>query len=93
MVRAQTSQANLAALAARNSNTVRRRAAQQAATRPNSTRAAGAGGSSSTMMKLYTDDNKGLTVDPVVVLVLAISFVFSVVVLHVGSKLARIFLK
>ena len=31
--------------------------------------------------------------DPVVVLVLAISFVFSVVVLHVGSKLARIFLK
>jgi hypothetical protein len=31
--------------------------------------------------------------DPVVVLVLAISFVFSVVVLHVGSKLARVFLK
>lgn len=34
-----------------------------------------------------------LVSDPVVVLVLAISFVFSVVVLHVGSKLARIFLK
>lgn len=31
--------------------------------------------------------------DPVVVLVLAISFVFSVVVLHVGSKMARVFLK
>ncbi|PWN89137.1 hypothetical protein FA10DRAFT_223924, partial [Acaromyces ingoldii] len=79
----------------RNQNsTVRRRAAaQQAANRPNSTRSAGAGGSSSTMMKLYTDDSKGLSVDPVVVLVLAISFVFSVVVLHVGSKLARIFIK
>ena len=33
------------------------------------------------------------TSDPVVVLVLSISFVFSVVLLHVGSKLARFFIK
>ncbi|PWO00925.1 Pre protein translocase Sec Sec61-beta subunit [Tilletiopsis washingtonensis] len=84
---------NLAQLAARNSNAVRRRAAQKAAAKPNSTRAAGAGGSSNTMMRLYTDDSRGLSVDPVVVLVLSISFVFSVVLLHVGSKLARFFIK
>lgn len=32
------------------------------ANRPNSTRAAGAGGSSNTMLRIYTDDNKGLSV-------------------------------
>lgn len=98
--------------------------------RPNSTRAAGAGGSSNTMLRIYTDDNKGLSVwvfqqshsfsaflcsskmmrlarakrltflspsmtrrDPVIVLVLAVSFVFSVVCLHVIGKVARIFFK
>lgn len=50
--------------------------------RPSSTRAAGAGGSSGTMLKLYTDESPGLKVDPVVVLVLSIGFIFSVVLLH-----------
>jgi len=50
--------------------------------RPNSTRAAGVGGSSSTMLKLYTDESPGLKVDPVVVLVLSVSFIVSVVALH-----------
>jgi protein transport protein SEC61 subunit beta len=50
--------------------------------RPASTRAAGAGGSSGTMLKLYTDESPGLRVDPVVVLVLSLGFIFSVVGLH-----------
>ncbi|CAO1615261.1 unnamed protein product [Sympodiomycopsis kandeliae] len=84
------------ALQPRNVGGVRRRAqtSKDASTnRPNSTRAAGAGGSSNTMLRIYTDDSKGLTVDPVVVLVLAISFVLSVVVLHIIGKLARWFYK
>lgn len=58
------------------------RAAQVANARPSSTRAAGAGGSSSTMLKLYTDESPGLKVDPVVVLVLSLGFIFSVVAMH-----------
>lgn len=50
--------------------------------RPTSTRSAGAGGSSGTMLKLYTDESPGLRVDPVVVLVLSLGFIFSVVGLH-----------
>lgn len=50
--------------------------------RPASTRSAGAGGSSGTMLKLYTDESPGLKVDPVVVLVLSLGFIFSVVGLH-----------
>lgn len=66
---------------------IRRRAAADqkekiASARPNSTRAAGAGGSSSTMLRLYTDESPGLKVDPVVVLVLSLVFIFSVVALH-----------
>lgn len=53
---------------------------------PLSTRAAGAGGSSSTMMKIFTDEAQGLRVDPLVVLVLAVGFIFSVIVLHVLAK-------
>ncbi|KAL9936086.1 hypothetical protein V8E36_004928 [Tilletia maclaganii] len=83
----------LAAAVQRNQGQLRRRAAPQAADRPNSTRAAGAGGSSNTMLRLYTDDNKGLSVDPVVVLVLAVSFVFSVVALHILAKFIRVFTK
>ncbi|KAN0066140.1 Arf guanine nucleotide exchange factor sbh1 [Thecaphora frezii] len=86
-------QPNLAALASKHSSVVRRRATQQAANKPNSTRAAGAGGSSSTMMRLYTDDSKGLSVDPVVVLVLSIAFVFSVVLLHIIGKFMRWYAK
>ncbi|KAF5022978.1 hypothetical protein F66182_4976 [Fusarium sp. NRRL 66182] len=66
---------------------IRRRAAADqkekiANARPSSTRAAGAGGSSSTMLRLYTDESPGLKVDPVVVLVLSLVFIFSVVALH-----------
>lgn len=43
------------------------------------------------MMRLYTDDSKGLSVDPVVVLVLSIAFVFSVVLLHIIGKFMRWF--
>ncbi|KLJ12730.1 protein transporter SEC61 subunit beta, partial [Blastomyces silverae] len=50
--------------------------------RPASTRSAGAGGSSGTMLKLYTDESPGFKVDPVVVLVLSLGFIFSVVGLH-----------
>ncbi|KAL4399987.1 Arf guanine nucleotide exchange factor Sbh1 [Malassezia pachydermatis] len=85
--------AQLAALASRNSNVMRRKAAVQAANKPHSTRAAGAGGSSSTMLRLYTDDNKGLTVDPFIVLVLSVAFVLSVVLLHIFGKVARYFTK
>ncbi|DAA78071.1 hypothetical protein H112_03151 [Trichophyton rubrum D6] len=59
--------------------------------RPASTRAAGAGGSSGTMLKLYTDESPGLKVDPVVVLVLSLGFIFSVVGLHVIAKITRKF--
>ncbi|RVD86885.1 Protein transport protein SecG/Sec61-beta/Sbh [Arthrobotrys flagrans] len=65
------------------------RAASQANARPSSTRSAGAGGSSSTMLKLYTDESPGLKVDPVVVLVLSLGFIFSVVALHIIAKLSR----
>ncbi|KAI5807623.1 Sec61beta family-domain-containing protein [Peziza echinospora] len=67
------------------------RAAQVANARPASTRSAGAGGSSSTMLKLYTDESPGLKVDPVIVLVLSLSFIFSVVALHIIAKISRKF--
>ncbi|KAK0746339.1 Sec61beta family-domain-containing protein [Schizothecium vesticola] len=75
---------------------IRRRAAADqkeklANVRPSSTRAAGAGGSSSTMLRLYTDESPGLKVDPVVVLVLSLVFIFSVVALHIIAKLTRRF--
>ncbi|KAH7133277.1 Sec61beta family-domain-containing protein [Dactylonectria macrodidyma] len=75
---------------------IRRRAAADqkekiANVRPSSTRAAGAGGSSSTMLRLYTDESPGLKVDPVVVLVLSLVFIFSVVALHIIAKITRKF--
>ncbi|KAH8648077.1 Sec61beta family-domain-containing protein [Tricladium varicosporioides] len=74
---------------------IRRRAAADqkdkvANARPSSTRAAGAGGSSSTMLRLYTDESPGLKVDPVVVLVLSIVFIFSVVALHTHKKILQL---
>ncbi|KAF5097308.1 hypothetical protein D0Z00_002449 [Geotrichum galactomycetum] len=68
-----------------------RQAAAASADRPNSTRAAGAGGSSNTMLKLYTDEASGLRVDPIVVMVMALGFIFSVVALHVIAKLSNKF--
>ncbi|KAG5954808.1 hypothetical protein E4U58_007463 [Claviceps cyperi] len=75
---------------------IRRRAAADqkekiANARPTSTRSAGAGGSSSTMLRLYTDESPGLKVDPVIVLVLSLVFIFSVVALHVIAKITRRF--
>ncbi|KAI9764848.1 MAG: Arf guanine nucleotide exchange factor sbh1 [Geoglossum simile] len=67
------------------------RADKVANARPSSTRAAGAGGSSSTMLRLYTDESPGLKVDPVVVLVLSLGFIFSVVALHIIAKITRKF--
>ncbi|MCJ1468709.1 Arf guanine nucleotide exchange factor sbh1 [Pseudocyphellaria aurata] len=67
------------------------RADKVANARPTSTRAAGAGGSSSTMLRLYTDESPGLKVDPVVVLVLSLGFIFSVVALHIIAKITRRF--
>ncbi|ODV58855.1 SEC61-beta family protein [Ascoidea rubescens DSM 1968] len=71
----------------------KRRAAQdkKASQTPASTRSVGAGGSSATMLKLYTDEAQGLRVDPLVVLFLAVGFIFSVIGLHVISKLATKF--
>lgn len=53
---------------------------------PASTRQAGHGGSSSSILKIYTDEANGLRVDPLVVLFLAVAFIFSVVALHVIAK-------
>lgn len=64
------------------------RQAASANERPTSTRAAGAGGSSNTILKLYTEEASGLRVDPVVVMVMALGFIFSVVALHVIAKLS-----
>lgn len=42
-------------------------------------------------IELYTDESPGLKVDPVVVLVLSLVFIFSVVALHVVAKFTRRF--
>ncbi|AOW30908.1 protein transporter SEC61 subunit beta [Candida albicans P57072] len=67
--------------------TTQEKKAQSSNATPLSTRSAGAGGSSSTMMKLFTDEAQGLRVDPLVVLFLAVGFIFSVIILHVFAKI------
>lgn len=42
---------------------------------------------SNSILKIYSDEAKGLRVDPLVVLFLAVGFIFSVVGLHVISKI------
>ncbi|KAF9508528.1 hypothetical protein BS47DRAFT_1302771, partial [Hydnum rufescens UP504] len=74
-------------------NQVRRRAAGNAVQKANSARAAGAGGSSGTMLKLYTDDSPGLIVDPYVVMILSIVFIFSIFFLHLAAKVVKYFTK
>jgi hypothetical protein len=37
------------------------------------------------MMKIYTDDSPGIIIDPVVVLVGALTFIASVFILHLGN--------
>ncbi|KAG1176874.1 hypothetical protein G6F35_016437 [Rhizopus arrhizus] len=44
------------------------------------------GGSTSNMMSIYSDDAPGLRVDPVVVLVLSLTFIASVFGLHIVGK-------
>ncbi len=39
-------------------------------------------GTNESLTELYTDESPGLKVDPVIVLVLSIGFIFSVVALH-----------
>ncbi|CCD22337.1 Arf family guanine nucleotide exchange factor SBH2 NDAI_0A01790 [Naumovozyma dairenensis CBS 421] len=53
---------------------------------PTSTRAAGYGGSSANILKIFTDEADGLSVDPLVVMFLAVAFIFSVIALHVVVK-------
>ncbi|XXZ99116.1 Arf guanine nucleotide exchange factor sbh1 [Meyerozyma guilliermondii] len=67
--------------------TVADKKSQAASAAPVSTRAAGAGGSSATMMQLFTDEAQGFRVDPLVVLFLAVGFIFSVIILHVFAKI------
>lgn len=43
------------------------------------------------MLKLYTEEASGLRVDPIVVMVMALGFIFSVVALHVVAKLSAKF--
>lgn len=66
---------------------VAEKTAQSAKNLPLSTRAANGGGSSANMMKIFTDEASGLCVDPLVVLFLAVGFIFSVIVLHVLAKI------
>ncbi|CAO3591982.1 unnamed protein product [Absidia cylindrospora] len=47
------------------------------------------GGSTSSMMRIYADDAPGLRVDPVVVLVLSLTFIASVFGLHIVGKFLR----
>ncbi|CAI7490088.1 CFC_collapsed_G0057470.mRNA.1.CDS.1 [Saccharomyces cerevisiae] len=44
--------------------------------------------SNNSILKIYSDEATGLRVDPLVVLFLAVGFIFSVVALHVISKVA-----
>lgn len=65
----------------------RRRAAQsarekQAKQTPASTRQAGHGGSSNSVLALFTEELDGIKVDPLVVLFMAVGFVFSIISLH-----------
>lgn len=38
------------------------------------------------MLRLYTDESAGLRVDPMVVMVLSLGFIFSVVALHCKTR-------
>ncbi|CAI4060189.1 hypothetical protein N7582_001558 [Saccharomyces uvarum] len=44
--------------------------------------------SNNSILKIFSDEATGLRVDPLVVLFLAVGFIFSVVALHVISKVA-----
>ncbi|ODQ65421.1 hypothetical protein NADFUDRAFT_26056, partial [Nadsonia fulvescens var. elongata DSM 6958] len=46
---------------------------------------------SKTLLKLYSDDAEGFKVDPVVVMVMSLGFIFSVVALHVLAKISSKF--
>lgn len=60
---------------------------QQQQNQPNSSRAAGAGGSSASMLKIFNEEAQGFKIDPLVVLVFAVAFIFSVILLHVVAKI------
>ncbi|KAH3664435.1 hypothetical protein WICMUC_005820 [Wickerhamomyces mucosus] len=73
-------------------NNAKSKAQSQQAQQPTSTKSAGFGGSSSSLLKLYSDEAQGLKVDPLVVLILAVGFIFSVIALHVIAKLTSRFI-
>ena len=56
--------------------------------KPTSTRSVGAGGSTQALLDLYTDESSGLSIDPVVAMVMALGFILSVIALHIVAKLA-----
>jgi len=45
------------------------------------------------MLRLYTDDSPGLRIDPFVVMVLSIVFIFSIFFLHLAAKVVKYFTK
>lgn len=55
---------------------------------PTSARSAGFDGSSASILKIFTDEADGFRVDPLVVMFMAVGFVFSVIVLHVLARFA-----
>ncbi|KAF7726444.1 Arf guanine nucleotide exchange factor sbh1 [Apophysomyces ossiformis] len=67
--------------------TVRRRVTGRS--NQNTARGPMPGGSTSGMMRIYSDDSPGLRVDPVVVLVLSLTFIASVFGLHIIGKFLR----
>ncbi|KAG0761420.1 hypothetical protein G6F57_007823 [Rhizopus arrhizus] len=64
--------------------TIRKRVTSRSNT--NTGRGGMPGGSTSNMMSIYSDDAPGLRVDPVVVLVLSLTFIASVFGLHIVGK-------
>ena len=64
------------------------KAKQHALNQPNSARAAGQGGSSASMLRIFNDEASGFKIDPLIVLVFAVAFIFSVVLLHVLAKIS-----
>ncbi|ORE04629.1 Pre protein translocase Sec Sec61-beta subunit [Rhizopus microsporus var. microsporus] len=66
--------------------TIRKRVTSRSNTNNSSARGGIPGGSTSSMMSIYSDDAPGLRVDPVVVLVLSLTFIASVFGLHIVGR-------
>ncbi|GAA5805119.1 Sec61beta family-domain-containing protein [Thamnidium elegans] len=66
--------------------TIRKRVTSRTNNNNNASRGGIPGGSTSSMMRIYSDDSPGLRVDPVVVLVLSLTFIASVFGLHIVGR-------